>query len=254
MTPWWLVMMGGLLGSSHCLGMCGGFAALVGLRHDTLVRNLRAQLVFSSGRLMSYGTLGAVAGFAGRRLVESLPKMINVPAILCLVAGLFLVREGLLATGLFRRRISGTSTSGCLLGPVFSTILRTPGMRHTFVAGIVTGLLPCGLVYAFLSLAAASGDLVQGLGTMLAFGIGTVPLMVIAGCGAAMVSMNARQRLWQVAAWSVVVTGLLTLGRGAAFVQWKSTPQPVKCPFCVPATKTAQSASAGVHTSHPLSV
>ena len=236
MTPLWLVMLGGLLGSSHCVGMCGGFAAIVGLRTGSLAGNFRAQLVYSAGRLMSYSTLGAIAGYAGQRIADSLPKMVNVPAVLCAVAGLFLLREGLLATGLFRRTIAGTSATGCLLGPLFSTILKTPGARNTFAAGIVTGLLPCGLVYAFVSLAASSGDLLQGMATMLAFGAGTVPLMVVTGCGAALLSWTARQRVWQLAAWSVVATGLLTLGRGVAFLQLKPEAQPITCPFCAKAS------------------
>ncbi len=242
MTPLWLTMLGGLLGSSHCVGMCGGFAAIVGLRTGSLAGNLRAQLIYSAGRIMSYATLGAIAGFAGQRLSDSLPKMINIPAVLSLVAGLFLVREGLLATGLFARRVKGSSTTGCLLGPLFSTILKTPGARNTFVAGIVTGLLPCGLVYAFVSLAASSGDLLVGARTMLAFGLGTVPLMVVTGCGAALLSWAARQRLWQVAAWSVVMTGLLTIGRGVGFLQLNAEPQAVSCPFCkeIPLKATAQ--------------
>ena len=73
MTPLWLTMLGGLLGSSHCVGMCGGFAAIVGLRTGSMAGNLRAQLIYSAGRLMSYATLGAIAGFAGQRLSDSLP-------------------------------------------------------------------------------------------------------------------------------------------------------------------------------------
>lgn len=232
MTPWWLVMLGGLLGSSHCVGMCGGFAALVGLRHSTMWGNFRAQMIYSGGRLMSYATLGAIAGFAGKRMADSLPRFVNVPAVLCILAGLFLLREGLLATGIFRRGVSGTSTTGCLMGSLFTTILKTPGLRHTFIAGVATGLLPCGLVYAFVSLAATSGDLLLGLGTMLAFGLGTVPLMVVTGCGATLLSWTSRQRLWQLAAWSVVLTGVLTLGRGVGFLQLQPTPEPVTCPFC----------------------
>ena len=232
MTPWWLTMLGGFLGSSHCVGMCGGFAAVIGLRTGSLMGNLRAQLVYSSGRLMSYGTLGAIAGFAGKRLIDSVPRFINIPALLCLFAGLFLLHEGLLAAGLIRRRATGASTAGCLLGPLFSTILKAPGARNTFAAGIVTGLLPCGLVYAFVSLAASTGDLIQGLGTMVAFGLGTVPLMVLTGCGAALLSWGARQRLWQLASWSVIATGLLTIGRGIGFLNLHAEPQPVSCPFC----------------------
>lgn len=232
MISCWLVMIGGLLGSSHCVGMCGGFAVLVGLHTGTVWGNLRAQLIYSLGRLVSYATLGAVAGFAGRRLTSSLPQMINVPSLLCLAAGLFLFREGLLASGLIRRRIGGSSTTGCLLGPLFSTILKTPGARNTFVAGVVTGLLPCGLVYAFVSLAASSGDLLEGSTLMLAFGAGTVPLMVLTGCGASLLSWTVRQRLWQFAAWSVMLTGVLTFGRGLAYLHAAPERKAVACPLC----------------------
>lgn len=244
MTPWWLVLLGGLLGSSHCIGMCGGFAAIIGLNTGTLAGNLRAQLVYSCGRLMSYGTLGAVAGFAGKRLVAVAPVIANVPAILCLAAGLLLLREGLSGTGLWTRRVAGVSTGGCLFGSLFSTILRTPGARNTFIAGIVTGLLPCGLVYAFVSLAASTSDLMQGAGTMLAFGAGTVPIMVLTGCGSSLLTWPARQRLWKVAAWSVVLTGLLTIGRGVVFLQAavESKPASEACPFCSrTATRTVDS-------------
>lgn len=232
MTPWWLAMLGGLLGSSHCVGMCGAFAALVGLHTNSVLGNLRAQLVYSLGRLMSYATLGAVAGFAGQRLASSMPQLIHVPAVLCLAAGLVLLREGVLAAGLIRRRIGSSPSAGCLFGPLFRTILKTPGARNVFVAGIATGLLPCGLVYAFVSLAAASGDMLSGCLLMLAFGAGTIPLMVVTGCGASLLNLAARQRLWQFAAWSVMVTGLLTVGRGVAYLQAAPDHQNGVCPFC----------------------
>lgn len=241
MTPWWLNMMGGLLGSSHCIGMCGGFAAIVGMRSKSFGMNLQNQLVYSTGRIASYVTLGGIAGLAGKRITDSLPSFINVPAVLCLVAGLLLVREGLFATGLLRRKVAGHSSAGCVVRPLFSSILNSPGMTNTFLAGVATGLLPCGLVYSFVSLAASSADLLQGMATMGQFGLGTIPLMVATGCGAALLSWSARQRLWQVAGWSVLVTGLLTLGRGASFIQWESKPGPVECPFCRTNAATATS-------------
>ncbi len=232
MTPLWLVMLGGLLGSTHCIGMCGGFAALVGMNTGSLSSNLRSQLMYSAGRIMSYAALGASAGFAGHRLMAAMPALVNVPAILCLIAGAFLIREGLIAAGWWSLKVTGASATGCLLKPLFTTILKTPGLRNAFVAGIATGFLPCGLVYAFVSLAASSGDFLQGLMTMAAFGAGTVPLMVVAGCGASLLSYSARQKVWKVAAWSVVLTGLLTLGRGAAFLQASNQPAQDRCPFC----------------------
>lgn len=237
MTQWWLIVLGGLLGSTHCLGMCGPFAAMIGLHSGSPGKNLRAQLLYSLGRLMSYAMLGAVAGFAGRYLIRTMPQLAEIPAILCLLAGVFLVREGILASGILPRRVGGRSTAGCLLKPLFSSILKTPGLQNTFAAGVLTGFMPCGLVYAFVSLAGSSGDLVQGMLIMVLFGLGTVPLMVITGCGISAIGFRTREKLWKVAAWSVVATGLLTIGRGGAFLNAQVEPQE-RCPFCAGKSNT----------------
>ena len=229
---WWLIALGGLLGSSHCVGMCGGFAVMLGINRSSLRENLKGQLVFSVGRLASYTTLGGIAGYAGRTLVERVPAIVNVPAALCLLAGLFLVWEGLHATGLLRRRNAAALGMGCLFGSLFSTLLKHPALRNAFSAGVFTGLLPCGLVYAFVSLAASSGDLLHGALIMLTFGAGTVPLMILTGTGAMLVRASIRKRLWHVAAWSAVFTGLLTVGRGVSYLVSTETPPTERCPFC----------------------
>jgi sulfite exporter TauE/SafE len=247
MTPWWLVMLGGLLGSTHCIGMCGGFAALVGLNTGTLAANVRSQLVYSLGRILSYAALGGAAGYAGQRLMAAVPVLVNAPAILCLVAGAVLIREGLLATGWWKPRVARASVTGCLMKPLFSTIIRTPGLRNALTAGILTGFLPCGLVYAFVSLAASSGDFLQGIAIMAAFGAGTIPLMVATGCGVSMIAPQTRAKLWKLAAWSVVVTGLLTAGRGVTFLQAPSDPAAPRCPFCSAKSCPAPEAIGGDH-------
>ncbi len=78
----------------------------------------------------------------------------------------------------------------------------------------MTGLLPCGLVYGFLALACSTASLPRGAATMAAFGLGTVPLMVLTGTGASLVSMVTRRRLLRFAAWCVVLTGIVSLARG----------------------------------------
>jgi sulfite exporter TauE/SafE len=233
MTELPLVMLAGLLGSSHCVGMCGGFAVMVGMSTTTCRQNVVTQVVYSLGRVMTYSTMGAGAGFLGWRLVERAPLLANVPAVLCILAGLFLVVEGMFATGFIRRR-SPRSGLGvpCLAGPLFAAILKTPGFQNAFSAGILTGLLPCGLVYAFLSLAASTHDLFRGMGTMAAFGLGTIPLMVLTGSGTMLLSVEARKRLYRVAAWCVVITGLLTVYRGYAFLRSTPAAPAASCPFC----------------------
>lgn len=229
-----LILLGGLLGSSHCVGMCGGFAMLVGMNRPTFRENLKSQLAYSAGRLMTYSTLGATCGYAGLKLMRSVPQLRQVPAALCLLAGLLLVVEGLFATGLIKRRgLSKAPSAPCLMSPLFSTMLKLPGLRNAFSAGLLTGMLPCGLLYAFLSLAASTGDMLRGMGVMLVFGLGTVPLMVATGAGAMLLKLGARERLMKAAAWCVVLTGLLTVWRGGAFLYTASTdPSAPACPFC----------------------
>ena len=240
-----LILLGGLLGSSHCVGMCGGFAMLVGMNKPTVRENLFAQLSYSAGRLMTYCTLGAVSGYVGLRLVRSAPRLLNVPAGLCLLAGLLLVVEGLFATGIIKRRgVSMAPQAGCLMSPLFATMLKLPGLRNAFSAGLLTGMLPCGLLYAFVSLAASTGDLLRGMSVMLVFGLGTVPLMVATGAGAMLLKLATRQKLMKAAAWCVVLTGALTVWRGAAFLYAaNSNPGQPACPLCIETTTTAPTAS-----------
>lgn len=233
MTDLPLIFLGGLLGSSHCIGMCGGFALMVGMTTRSCRQNLAAQLLYSAGRITTYSMIGGTAGFAGWRLVQKAPALTAIPAILCLLAGVLLIVEGLFATGLLRRRqpLSGGAI-GCLAGSMFGSLLRTPGLGSAFTAGLLTGLLPCGLVYAFVALAASTHDLLGGIGTMTAFGLGTVPLMVAAGAGSTLMTTERRKKLYRVAAWCVVATGVLTVVRGYGFLSSPATPPADRCPFC----------------------
>lgn len=228
-----LVFIAGLLGSSHCIGMCGGFALLVGMSAGSWQHNLLAQLVYSAGRIFTYAVLGCGAGYLGMTLTKETALWGNAPALLCLAAGLFLIVQGLSAAGVRLWETSAKpAAGGCLAGSLFRGILKRPGLQSTFLAGLLTGFLPCGLVYAFLSLAASTGDLGRGMATMAVFGLGTVPLMVATGAGASLLSLVARQRLLHVAAWCVVLTGAITVARGAGYVQLSPEEPAAGCPMC----------------------
>ncbi len=235
-----LVFLGGLLGSSHCIGMCGGFAVMVGIDRSSISRNLAAQLSYSMGRIFTYSTLGAIVGYGGLWLSETASQWVNVSAVLCLIAGFFLISEGSAATGFRLFGSPAASVTGCLMGKQFASLLKGPGLQTSFLAGVLTGFLPCGLVYAFLSLAATTQHVGWGAATMATFGLGTVPLMVTAGIGMSFVKLATRRRLLQVAACCVVVTGLLTVARGAGFLRNSMGPEPAspECPFCLESSES----------------
>jgi uncharacterized protein len=246
-----LIALGGLLGSSHCVGMCGGFALSIGLGSRTLARNVARQLVFCSGRIFTYGFLGAAAGFAGLWLASRSSALVHAQAGLSILAGVLLVAIGLKAIGLVRVRVftkwlSNAAGASCLAGGLVGPFLASPRWHHVFIAGLLNGFLPCGLVYAYLALASSTASLPLGLATMAAFGSGTVPLMVFTGAGASVLSLAARRRLFHVAGACVLITGLLAISRG---VQFWSAGDTAHCPGCHKPVDTSQ---AGRHsgTSH----
>jgi len=241
-----LVLIGGLLGSAHCLGMCGAFALLIGAPARSWSNNLARQLLYSAGRVFTYSVFGAAVGYGVLRMSDGLGQWVNVQAGIAIVAGLLLVIQGLLATGVLGRGISWLRTAwsgkprgattgaglGCLLGGTVGTFLRDRRWSHVFVAGVLTGLLPCGLVYAFVALAASTGDPFMGAATMAAFGAGTVPMMVLAGSGAQLLSLTSRQKMLTIAAWCVVLTGAMSIARGVSFLPLGDEPQVAGCPLC----------------------
>ena len=213
-----LVLVAGLLGSSHCIGMCGPFALAIGGSAPTMSANLRRQLLYSTGRIFTYTVLGAAVGFGGWRLAKSVPAIVNLPAILAIVAGMLLVWQGLDAAGMLRFRKITASKQPCLGGTFLAGLLTGRHWLDVFLAGLFTGLLPCGLVYAMLTLAGSTGNVGLGMATMVAFGLGTVPIMVATGCGGSLLSLAARRKLFTFAAWCVVVTGVISIGRGIIFL------------------------------------
>ena len=227
-----LIFVGGLLGSAHCVGMCGGFALLLGAGARDMRANLGRQLLYSAGRISTYAIIGAAVGYGGVRLAGMASPLVNVQAILSLVAGLLLVLQGLHSAGYLRlQRVTGLS-AGCPFTGSLGSLLRSRGSAAAFLAGVFTGLLPCGLVYAYLALATSAGGLWQGWLTMACFGLGTVPLMVLAGSGGSLLSVINRQRLLRVAAICVVVTGLISLARGVGALQPPGANVTRACPLC----------------------
>lgn len=252
------IFISGLLSSAHCIGMCGGFAATVGVGSGCFSNNLKRQIVYSIGRIFTYAFLGAIAGFAGVYLTQHLSSVKNIHGILSILAGVLLVQQGLQAAGWFPSLTSigklGTSffrsrkkkkidpfalpilkeeTSACVSSSFFASYLNGPGMKNVFIAGIMTGFLPCGLVYAFLAFATRAETLAGGMVVMILFGLGTVPALLLTGTGVGMLTMMTRQKLIRIAAICVVLMGLLTISRGVGHVNFSDSQERSGCPLCI---------------------
>lgn len=150
----------GVLGSVHCAVMCGAVASTVCTRP-------KASLGFNAGRIATYAGLGAAAGAFGAMTPFFAVALRPLAAIALVGLGLHLAG----VTSLFTK----VERLGLSLWKRLAPLTKKP--LHTALLGAVWGFVPCGLVYAALTLAAASGSALFGALTMLAFGVGTLPVM-----------------------------------------------------------------------------
>nr|WP_267273298.1 sulfite exporter TauE/SafE family protein [Pseudomonas putida] len=202
----------GLLGGGHCLGMCGGLmgALTLAIPPEQRGKRLRLLLAYNLGRIVSYACAGLLLGLAGWAVASS-------PAALALrvVAALLLIAMGLYLAGWW----SGLTRIEALgrglwrhIQPVASRLLPVSSLPRALLLGALWGWLPCGLVYSTLLWAASQGNAGYSAALMLAFGVGTWPVLLATGLAAERVNALLRRRSVRVAGGVLVMLfGVWTL-------------------------------------------
>ena len=212
-------LLAGLLGSTHCIGMCAGIAGLATVQAQA--RSLRGRLslalTYNAGRLLSYATLGLLVATLGSGVVALTPALAGPVRLL---AGLLIVLIGLQIAFDWRLLLPLERMGGALwnrLAPAARRLLPVSSAPRALALGVLWGWLPCGLVYSVLLVAAASGRPGDGALVMLAFGLGTLPAMLAAGVGAAKLSQLLRRRGARLGlGLLVVLLGIATLAMPVA--------------------------------------
>jgi sulfite exporter TauE/SafE len=204
-----VVFLTGLLGGVHCAGMCGGIVAA--LSGQAGGRRLPLHLAYNGGRVLSYCLAGALAGAAG-----SLGLLFNgvlpVQLALYVLANVMLIGLGLYLAGV-SSVVAWTERLGMVLWqriqPLTRNLLPADTLPRALALGLLWGWLPCGLVYAVLATALLTGNALDGAAIMAAFGLGTLPNLLLAGLALRRIGAATRARPLRVAA------GGLVLGFGA---------------------------------------
>jgi hypothetical protein len=183
-TGYIAVFLIGLLGGTHCVSMCGGIVgALTVQMPGSQRRQWPIHLAYNVGRIGTYtlmgGTLGAL-GSVGLLFNELLPIQFG----LYVVANLMLVALGLYLVGI-TRFLTPLERLGLTLWrrvqPMTGRYLPARSVRQALPLGLLWGFLPCGLVYSVLTTALVTGSALRGATLMLAFGLGTLPNLLLAG-------------------------------------------------------------------------
>lgn len=203
----------GLLGSSHCIGMCGGIGAALGAAGDS---RWSLALLYHLGRIGSYTLLGALLGLLAQLGAGALQPVLPVAgAILRTLAALLVIAMGLYVAGWWLGVTRLEALGGRLwrrVQPLTRRLLPPRNGAAAIALGALWGLLPCGLIYSSLAWAAASGDALQSASRMAAFGLGTLPAMAAATLGGQQLQRHLqRPSLRKIAGVVLIGFGVLAL-------------------------------------------
>lgn len=177
------VLVVGLLGGVHCLGMCGSIVGIFTTQVPQTVPRWPFHLAYSGGRITSYMLAGAAVGAVGQAGLL-MRDAVPVQHLLFGLSSLMLVLLGLYLAGLWgavRRLESVGAVLWKHLQPYTRKLLPVNTVPRALALGALWGWLPCGLVYSVLLTALAGGSAAQGALIMLAFGLGTLPNLLAIG-------------------------------------------------------------------------
>lgn len=207
-------LLAGLIGSAHCVGMCGGISGLfaVNASVSSMGQQVPYALTYNLGRVVSYATLGVIVASVGSVIVKASPQIAIGTRLL---SGVVIILVGLKVAFDIRILNAIEKMGGALwskIAPAAKGLVPVTSLPRALGLGLLWGWLPCGLVYSVLLIAATSAEPVSGASIMVAFGVGTMPAMIMTGLGAAKLAQLMQSRGTRMGLGLLIVAlGLLTV-------------------------------------------
>ena len=222
----WTGLVFGLLGSFHCIGMCGPIAVALPFSTESRSKMIIGRLLYNGGRTITYALFGLVAGLLGEAL-----RLTDYQQMLSIVAGVVILIMIVLPSK-FARKILPARLSTYLYQRLDRAWARVTGKRgplSLFLIGILNGFLPCGLVYLALAGAMGSASITSSVMYMVLFGVGTTPVMFATSFVGPVLGVKARRSLQRIIPIGATVLALLLILRGMSlgipYVSPKMSPQ-----------------------------
>jgi sulfite exporter TauE/SafE len=219
-----LVIMTGLLASLHCIGMCGPIVLAYSLQTGNGIIGKSTNILalhsaYNVGRIISYSLIGALFGLVGAA-IGSFKNFTDYFAIFC---GVLMVVAGLAMLRLFPL-ISSFSLSkvGAIFLKLHTIFLKRRTIGSKLSLGLLTPLLPCGILYAMFVKAASTGSFIKGGLTMALFGVGIAPSLILMGSFSSLISARFRKKAEMIAAITIILMGIILILRGfhVPYLKW----------------------------------
>jgi sulfite exporter TauE/SafE len=213
-----LAFSAGLLGSGHCIGMCGSLVSAFFVRMGEGGRGWLPVACYHGTRIGIYTLVGIVAAMIGLALVST-GIIGKAQAILQILAGLIVIVLGLDILGWLPARLPAVGLPAAAARKLFAAAGRRGPVAGAAVGGLLNGLMPCALTLAMAVKATSAANPVQGGLVMLAFGLGTLPAMVFVSVVFGRLGAGLRGLLLKAAALVVIALGAATLAQGIRFFE-----------------------------------
>lgn len=201
----------GLIGSFHCIGMCGPIAIAIPSKHLHWKNKILDGILYNAGRTLTYGLMGAVFGLLGKGF-----KLSGLQQGMSVIMGTIIIFSVLMPV-LYIKLTNIDKFLNKLLGRlkiVFEKAFSTQSHSSLFTIGILNGFLPCGLVYLAITGAVASGDIWSGWIYMILFGLGTIPVMLTLTLTSKLISHQFRNKIKKIIPIFIIILGILLILRG----------------------------------------
>jgi len=214
----------GLLGSFHCVGMCGPIAFMLPVDRNNTYKKVTQISLYHVGRLLSYSIMGLVFGLIGKGLnlfgfQQQLSIIIGVVMIIVILIPYKTFNKYNVSKPIYKVISKVKSALGAALKKKTSDTFLT--------IGFLNGFLPCGLVYMAVFGAIAGGNAAEGSLYMAFFGLGTIPLMTTAIYFSNFLKGAMRQKIQKAIPVFVVLIGVLFILRGLGLGIPYISPAPV---------------------------
>lgn len=197
----------GLLGSFHCIGMCGPIALALPNRGQSLLAKIIGRLLYNLGRILMYSALGVVLGIFGAGL-----KLAGLQQSISIAAGVMIIFMAVFTTNKIEQWLGNPFR--LIRGGMVQRLFQSDSVSALFLIGLLNGLLPCGFVYVGLAGALATQDTMQGAVYMMCFGLGTTPMMFGVSMAGQFISLSMRSVIRRVIPYVAILIGVLFILRG----------------------------------------
>ncbi len=211
---WWTAFMLGLVGSLHCVGMCGPIALALPYQSSYRWQILAKMLVYHSGRILTYTLLGTLLGLFGMGLL-----LAGVQTYISLGLGILLVFIALFSWNMEARilNIPFMRRLNLWVKKQLGLLLQQSGIQSLFLVGMLNGLLPCGLVYMAVVGALTTHTIAEGAIYMASFGLGTLPLMLATSLAGQFIGISWRNKVRKLVPVVLLAIAFLLIMRGLNF-------------------------------------